>query len=208
MARKTPGLNTSSMADISFLLLAFFLMVSDIKTDKGLARVLPPPKKEEKKTEQIQILDQNLFVVLINGENNIYTRKGTAAFERCPINELKGRVKEFLLSGDRPETLDLPELEVAKDTAITKYLGAYKVSKGIISLQCHNSTSYNVYFQVQNELTAAINELRNELSSKKFGRTNYMDLPSDKANNQRKAVEKAIPMAISEAKPSNLGGTN
>jgi hypothetical protein len=61
---------------------------------------------------------------------------------------------------------------------------------------------------VQNELTAAITELRNELSSNKFGRANYMDLPNEKENNLREAVEKAIPMAISEAKPSNLGGTN
>ena len=43
MARKTPGLNTSSMSDISFLLLAFFLMVSNINSDMGIARRLPPP---------------------------------------------------------------------------------------------------------------------------------------------------------------------
>jgi hypothetical protein len=61
---------------------------------------------------------------------------------------------------------------------------------------------------VQNELTAAITELRNELSAAKFGRSNYMDLPNAKENNLRKAVEKAVPMAISEAKPSNMGGTN
>jgi hypothetical protein len=61
---------------------------------------------------------------------------------------------------------------------------------------------------VQNELTAAITELRNEVSAKKFGRSNYMDLPNAKENNLRKAVEKAVPMAISEAKPSNIGGTN
>jgi hypothetical protein len=35
-----------------------------------------------------------------------------------------------------------------------------------------------------------------------------MDLPNAKENNLRKAVEKAVPMAISEAKPSNMGGTN
>jgi hypothetical protein len=31
------------MSDISFLLLAFFLMVSNINSDMGIARKLPPP---------------------------------------------------------------------------------------------------------------------------------------------------------------------
>lgn len=201
MARKTPGLNTSSMADISFLLLAFFLMVSDIKTDKGIARVLPPIPKEN--AEKPEIHQRNIFTVLVNSEDRILTTNSTGGLEPCTIDQLKGRVKTFL-QGDRRENPNLPELE---DTYI-EGLGNYKVSKGVISLQCHNSTSYDKYFQVQNELTAAITELRNEVSSKKFGRSNYMDLPNAKENNLRKAVEKAVPMAVSEAKPSNLGGTN
>ena len=44
MARgKTPGLNTGSMSDISFLLLTFFLLTSSINTDQGIQRKLPPP---------------------------------------------------------------------------------------------------------------------------------------------------------------------
>lgn len=201
MARKTPGLNTSSMADISFLLLAFFLMVSDIKTDKGIARVLPPIPKEN--AERPEIHQRNIFTVLVNADDRILTTTTTGGLEPCSIDQLKGRVKTFLNS-NRGENPLLPEMEPTD----IEGLGRINVSKGVISLQCHNSTSYDKYFQVQNELTAAITELRNELSSNKFGRANYMDLPNEKENNLRKAVEKAIPMAISEAKPSNLGGTN
>ena len=189
------------MADISFLLLAFFLMVSDIKTDKGIARVLPPIPKEN--AEKPEIHQRNIFTVLVNSEDRILTTNATGGLEPCTVDQLKGRVKTFLNS-NRPDNPMLPELE---ETDI-EGLGKYRVSKGVISLQCHNSTSYDKYFQVQNELTAAITELRNELSSNKFGRANYLDLPTDKDNNLRKAVEKAVPMAISEARPSNLGGNN
>ena len=36
------------------------------------------------------------------------------------------------------------------------------VSKGVISLQNDRSTTYGKYLQVQNELVAAVNELRND----------------------------------------------
>ena len=42
-----PELNTSSTADISFLLLIFFLVTSSMDTDKGLLRQLPPPPQEQ-----------------------------------------------------------------------------------------------------------------------------------------------------------------
>ena len=53
----------------------------------------------------------------------------------------------------------------------------------------------------QNELTAAINEMRNELAKNKFGKS-YADIN----NEQRNAIDEAIPIAISEAEPKNVGG--
>jgi len=40
-------LNTTSTADISFMLLIFFLVTSSMDTDKGLLRQLPPPPQED-----------------------------------------------------------------------------------------------------------------------------------------------------------------
>ena len=42
MAKKTPALNTSSTADIAFLLLCYFLMTTTMGTQTGLQRRLPP----------------------------------------------------------------------------------------------------------------------------------------------------------------------
>ena len=47
--RKVPGLNQSSTADISFILLIFFLVTTSMDTDTGLPRRLPEwdPNVEE-----------------------------------------------------------------------------------------------------------------------------------------------------------------
>ena len=73
--------------------------------------------------------------------------------------------------------------------------------KHVISVQTDRGTPYNMYFQVQNELVAAYNELRNELSKQKFGRI-YAALSDE----QKVAIRTYYPQKISEAEPKNYGG--
>lgn len=188
--RKTPGLNTSSMADISFLLLTFFLMVSSINSDQGIARRLPPPLPPNQ-NKPPEVRERNIFIVKINSKDKLLFNG-----EYGDVRNLKERAKEFL---GNPQDLDnLPEKELVY---IEGFGEKYPVSKGIISLQNDRGTSYDMYFQVQNELTAAINEMRNELAKDKFGK-GYADI----TEGQREAIDKAIPIAISEAEPKNVGG--
>ena len=49
-----PELNTSSTADISFMLLIFFLVTSSMDTDKGLSRQLPPPPQEQQPPQDVR----------------------------------------------------------------------------------------------------------------------------------------------------------
>ncbi|MCQ2277947.1 MAG: biopolymer transporter ExbD [Bacteroidales bacterium] len=186
--RKTPGLNTSSMADISFLLLTFFLMTSSINTDMGIARKLPPPLPEN--FEKPEVHERNIFVVKVNSKDGLLFNK-----EYGDIRDLRARAKEFLSNpNDDPNLPEKNEIEIDG-------LGKYRVSKGVISLQNDRGTSYDMYFRVQNELAAAINEMRDELSTDKFHKK-YSDLNE----NQKTAIEKAIPVSISEAEPKNVGG--
>ncbi len=187
--RKTPGLNTSSMADISFLLLTFFLLTSSINTDQGIARRLPPLLQNQEKPPEVR--ERNIFIVKINSKDKLLFNG-----EIGDVRNLKERAKEFL--GNPQDKPDLPE----KDPKFIKGFGeTYPVSKGVISLQNDRGTSYDMYIQVQNELTAAINEMRNELAKNKFGK-GYADI----SNSQRDAIDEAIPIAISEAEPKNVGG--
>ena len=71
----------------------------------------------------------------------------------------------------------------------------------MISLQNDRGTVYNTYIMVQNELTRAFNEVRNEVALRKFG-VPFSELTED----QRNAVQKAVPLKISEAEPRNVGG--
>ena len=68
--------------------------------------------------------------------------------------------------------------------------------KAIISLQNDRATSYETYIAVQNELVAAINELRDELAKSRFGKS-YIDLEDE----QQDAIRKIFPSRISEAEP-------
>ena len=160
MARKTPGLNTSSMSDISFLLLAFFLMVSNINSDMGIARKLPPPLPEN--VDPPEVRERNIFVVMVNKDDRLLFNT-----EYGRIEDLKDRAKEFL--GNPNNDIHMPE----KTPTDIPGLGTYDVSKGVISLRNDRGTSYDMYLQVQNELTAAINEMRDELSTTRNNGTFY-----------------------------------
>ena len=51
--RQIPELNTTSTADISFMLLIFFLVTSSMDTDKGLMRQMAPPPLEQQEPMDI-----------------------------------------------------------------------------------------------------------------------------------------------------------
>ena len=186
--KKTPGLNTSSTADIAFLLLCYFLMTTTMGTQTGLSRRLPPMPDPNAKVEDQKVNRRNIIIVKINSADKLL-----AGNDPMDVSLLKDKIKEFLTNpADRP---DLPEKEM-KD--IEGY-GMYPVSKGVISLQNDRGTSYHAYIAVQNELVKAVNELRNEFSYKNYGKA--FDRLTEE---QQEIVKTAIPQNISEAEPKDV----
>jgi biopolymer transport protein ExbD len=189
--KKVPEVNSSSTADIAFLLLVFFLCTTTMAVNKGLARRLPPPVPAEQKTEDLKVKERNVFVVLLNSNDQLLVQG-----EYTEVKDLKDKAKEFIKNEANDE--NLPEKEVIE----VEYFGNVAVTKNhVISLQNDRGTSYAAYINVQNELVAAYNELRNELAQSKFGKI-YDDLNED----QQKAIQKIYPQKISEAEPKNYGG--
>ena len=188
-ARKTPEVRADSQADIAFLLLIFFLVATTMNSDKGLSRVLPPIPPEDVKVEDQKVKDRNVLLVFVNASGQLM-----AGDEQLDIRGLKDKAKEFIVNANDDE--NLPE---KKDKEIempdgTKWV--YPESQGVISLQTTRDTGYDMYIQVQNELTRAFNEVREDLSQSKFSKP-FAELTED----ERGVITKAVPMKISEAEP-------
>ncbi len=65
MARKkTPEINSSSMADIAFLLLIFFLVSTTMDIDTGIYKKLPPIPEEEENAPKVK--QRNVLAILVN----------------------------------------------------------------------------------------------------------------------------------------------
>jgi biopolymer transport protein ExbD len=186
--KKVPEINGSSMADIAFIALIFFLMVTTMDKEEGISRLLPPIPPEDQKMEDLKVNRRNIIQVKINSNDRLL-----AGSQPMDVSQLKDKIKEFMTNPyDDP---NLPEKEVQDIPG----LGPVPVSKGVISLQNDRGTTYQAYITVQNELIKAINELRDDFSVKTFGKK-YSKLSEE----QQEMVRKAIPQKISEAEPKDV----
>lgn len=188
MAKKTPEINSSSTADIAFLLLCYFLMTTTMGSQTGLSRRLPPMPDQNQKVEDQKVNRRNIVVVRINSADRLF-----AGSEPMDVTQLKDKMKEFLSN-----PLNDPELPEKSEIDIEGY-GKCLVSKGVISLQNDRGTSYQAYIAVQNELVKAVNELRDEWSLSNYGKK-YSRLTEE----QQEIVRKAVPQNISEAEPKDV----
>lgn len=182
-SRAAAEVNTSSMADIAFLLLIFFLVTTTIASDKGLA-ILLPPKQEDQPPEDVKINQRNIFKVLINSQDRLLVEDEPLT----DISRLRGMVKEFVTNNGRD-----PELSESPEDAV-------------VSVKSDRGTSYEIYIDVLDELQGAYYELRAE----KVGITaeEYRNL-DQKDPRQKELYDRGregLPMQISIAEPTNIGG--
>ena len=186
--KKVPEINGSSMADIAFIALIFFLMVTTMDKEEGISRLLPPIPAEDQKVEDQKVNRRNIIQVKINSNDRLL-----AGSQPMDVSQLKDKIKEFMTNPyDDP---NLPEKEVQDIPG----LGPVPVTKGVISLQNDRGTTYQAYITVQNELIKAINELRDDFSMKTYGKK-YSKLDEER----QEIVRKAVPQRISEAEPKDV----
>ena len=194
MARKVQEINAGSMADIAFLLLIFFLVTTTMDVDSGIMRVLPPPVQDDDPI--IDVKERNVFTVLINSSDQLFVNGKPGN-----LKDLRRDAKDFLTP--RPQMADNNNYAQVKEAVEYEHLGTFRSSKGVISMQNDRGTSYQMYVSVQNELAAAVRELRDEICKQKFNMTfeELLETNEDIA----KDIQDAIPVAISEAEPVNFG---
>jgi len=182
--KKMTEIPSGGMADIAFLLLIFFLVTTTMNVDSGIYRKLPQ-WVESKQDDEQDINKRNSLQVLINKNNDLLVN-----FVPRDLSELKNFAKEFLLNPyNREDYAEKEEREV-------EFFGTVMISKGVISLQNDRSTEYGRYLEVQNELVACFNELKDELAVERWG-VAFSKLTQE----QQAAVSEIRPSFISEAEP-------
>lgn len=196
MARATPEIPNASMADIAFLLLTFFLMTTTVASDKGLLLFLPPPP-EALPPEDIEIQEKNLFKIQINSSDKLLV-EGEPWFSTN--RDLTDNIKKFVLNnGADPLSSENP-------------------LKAIVSLKADRGTSHKMFVTTLDAVQAAYHEIYAERAGVTV--KEWREISSDPDNAQkpewRELYDKGrgmkpdgtveIPMALSIAEPSKVGG--
>jgi biopolymer transport protein ExbD len=181
--RKIPQFNATSSADIAFILLLFFLITGSLDPKSGVYRRLSPAASEAKLKAKTDIENRNWVTFTIDENNQTRINDTLVA-----LPEIRDIAKTFIAN---PNNLDfLPE----KTPTDIYGLGIVPVSgKAVINLEFSRKATYQTYIAVLGELTAAYDDLRNELAFEKFNQT-FDDLTEE----QKTALREVYPQQISE----------
>lgn len=174
--RKNPEINSSSMADIAFLLLIFFLVTTTIQTNKGLSTTLPPHSDDPIKSE---LNDRNVYKIHINSLNNILV-------EDAPFSsyfKLKSDVREFILNnGKDPLLSDSPQ-------------------DAVVSLHMNRGTHYKRFIEVMDAVQGVYYEIYSERVGLKANEYRNLDMKIPEQKVKYDQGRLGIPMNISIAEP-------
>ncbi len=188
MAKKElPEVNASSMADIAFLLLTFFLVATSINVDKGVRTTLPPEKDPNRVPSEVKM--RNVFTIRVESNGGLLV-EDEIFMDKNQIPELREMVKKFVINngdGTCKECYYTNE-EGATIQGERKANLSEEPSQAVVLLQNKNTTPYRVYLSVFNEIKAAYAELRDDVAQRKYGRP-YKDLPDGYSKNGKKYTE-------------------
>lgn len=160
--KQVPGLNTASTADISFMLLIFFLVTTSMDVDKGLFRLLPSPEPQKSAPQESVVDKTSLLALHVTKDNQLLLNE-----QPINVSDLKADIIRFV-----------------------HRLG----SRHLISIESDRDANYDLYFQMQNQIMMAYNQIRNDYSQKHFGK------PFDAlASDEKEKVRKACPQRITES---------
>ncbi|MCU0393179.1 MAG: biopolymer transporter ExbD [Thermoflexibacter sp.] len=175
--------NASSMADIAFLLLIFFLVTTTIASDKGLSMRLPPYLPDQ---PTAPVKDRNVLNILVNSQNQLLADE-----QLIDLQSLKNKIKEFIVNASQSEKL------------------SENPQKAIVSVKTDRGTNYAIYVNVLDEVKRSYHELRAVFLG--ISLEEYLDMvnttPENLSKEQKNKLEQAqqaYPMQISEAEPSSV----
>lgn len=176
--KDAPEVNASSMADIAFLLLIFFLVTTEISIDEGINVTLPP--YTDVPPPPVESNNRNTLTVNVNSRDQLLVEENV-----MEVNQLRDFTKKFINNNGADPTMSDSPLDA------------------IVSFKGDRGTSYNMYIEVYNELRGAYTDLRNEASKRKYGK--LMEELTDTVRIDE--IKNMYPIRISEAEPTEFGAT-
>ncbi|WP_224996365.1 biopolymer transporter ExbD [Cesiribacter sp. SM1] len=187
MARKkdrgSPEVNSSSMADIAFLLLVFFLVTTTIPNDKGLLIQLPQKLDPNEPPPDIKLNERNVFTVRINSADNLLVEDEPLQ----DVYQLKQMVKDHVLNPNNDPNKAENPLEA------------------VVSLKNDRGTSYERFVTVLDQLQAAYYEIYGERVGLTAQEYRNLDRKDPRQLELMERGKEGIPMAISIAQPTKFG---
>ena len=157
------------MADITFLLLLFFLVTTNIDVDTGIGLVLPEYVPPEERTD-IPISKERMVAILVNANGDVLLNK-----EIIAIPQISHYLKERIRS-----KINLP-----------------KNKKLVVSIKVDRDTNYNLFMQTLDQVEMSFNEVREEYSLGTYGKT-VKKLTEEEYKDVKEKVWKTVSFAEPE----------
>lgn len=179
--RNTPEINSSSMADIAFLLLIFFLVTTQFASDKGLLTQLPPYEDEP---PEVPMKEREIYKIQINSADKLLV-------EEEPMEDAslirEGIIAHVLNNGVDPDLSTEPK-------------------KAVVSIKADRGTTYERFIEVMDQVDMAYNELYGRQVGITGEEFRSLDMKNDRDRALYDEARKAFPKAVSIAEPTNIGG--
>lgn len=208
MARKElPEVNASSLADIAFLLLTFFLIATSMDKQEGIQRQLPDLNVPD---NPVKIEQQNAIEFVANAYGQILYLEDPENVRQINILEVKNLVKEHVDNGggvDR-EGNACDYCQGGPDRTRTATLSVHP-NEAVVSVKFDKGTSWSDYMALQGEIEAAYDELRGEYVERTYNEEWSMVIadPSKGDNEGDNAIiadaESKYKKIIAEPKPQD-----
>lgn len=176
---------TSSMADIAFLLLIFFLVTTTIDVDSGIAMVLPP----EVDHQPPPVKERNMLKVLVRSDKVLLVED-----KPISLHALGAEIKRHVLNC--AEGYDYG--------CLATY--AQHPTKAIVSIKTARGTPYDAYINVLDEVWITYHRMWDD-EARSLGYATYETyVESLEQDNQPNRIREKIRPGISLAEPDAADG--
>jgi len=172
-------IDTAGMADISFLLLIFFLITTTFETDTGIGMTLPPPLNDQ---QPPPVKDRNMLKILVRQDGQVMIEEKASSF-----SQIQRKVKTHVLNNGKSG-----EYSVSPDDAL-------------VSIKTDRATPYSEYVEALDEVKMGYRQIHDQRARQR-GFDSYQAYKNQLEADAEDAIREQIPLNISIAEPSGSGG--